>query len=948
MRSRLKTLVSILTAVFIFSSLSMMVSASGEVLYQGSVDKNETNNHYTWEYCEGDTLKIYPTSNNLGIHLYDLPSSVQSLFSYRTKVVIDVSTVYEPNNKHSHMYIYGDENCTVGNIFVTGNANKFYAYHFSDLPSLMAVNFPKDTDILTLSIGSCGITSVPAAYKNAKVNRVEISGCDALTDVEIPEDVISFEIEQCRYVESIEIPETLRFLSVYDLPALTDIDVPETLISCYLEDVGITDIEVPVNPTFAIHSDSLEIATIKPGRYFIDSFMFKGCRNLSYVDIPDGVTTIEYSAFAFCYSLPYVSLPESVNNIYSGAFIGSGIYNMTIPSGVTTIEYATFRGCDNLEWIELPSTITKIDDTAFDDCYSLDDVVYRGTAPQFNKIKVWDRENDCVSKYSLEYIFGEAYLWFDDNNYIYIQPEDFEGSEGDTAVFTLKAFGNDQLFIWQYYDIYDDAWYDIEPVDPEDIYFERLELPVTENMDGMRLRCCVYNPNEVLSISDEVTITVNYPVRIFEQPFDVTCQPGDNAIFSVGAVGKGLKYQWQVFKNGTWTNCSVNDGAKTETLTLEAKDSRDGTTYQCVITDKFGNKETTKTVTLTVSTPLEIKTQPKDVSGYAGETATFTVKATGSGLKYQWQVLKNGTWTNCSVNDGAKTNKLTLEIKDSRNGSKYQCIVTDKHGATVTTNEVTLTVNKPLAIKKQPANVSGPEGDIAQFTVVAEGVNVKYQWQVYKNGAWTNCSVNDGAKTDTLSLEIKSSRDGTKYHCIVTDKSGSSLTTNEVTLSTSKELKIVSEPLPYFFAYEGYYEEITIEAQGDGLKYQWQVLKNGTWTNCSINDGAKTNTLKLEGKYSRFGSQYHCVVRDKYGNEVTSSIFTFYVYDVPGTQHPESEHDDPVPNPDVDPIHPPEDEELTEPVDAADIKDTVVTADVVDVVEVIDTAPEIVTETTFD
>ena len=877
MRSFVKKIASVLVAVFVISSLSMMVSASGEVLYQGSVNKNETNNHYTWEYCEGDTLKIYPTSNNLGIHLCDLPSSVQSLFSYRTKVVIDVSTVNEPNGKFNHMYIYGDEDCTVCNIFVTGNANKFYAYHFSDMPSLMTVNFPKDTDILTLSFYNCGISSVPAACKNAEVNRVEISGCDALVDVEIPEDVISFEIEQCRYVESIEIPDTLRFLSVYELPSLTDIDVPETLFSCYLEDVGIGEIEVPVNPTFSIHSDSLEIATIKPGRNFIDSSMFEGCRNLSYVEIPDGVTTIEYSAFAFCYSLPYVSLPESVNNIYSGAFIGSGIYNMTIPSGVTTIEYATFRGCDNLEWIELPSTITKIDDTAFDDCYSLDDVVYRGTAPQFNKITVWDRENDRVSKYSLEYIFGEAYLWFDDNNYIYVQPEDFVGSVGDTAVFDLKAFGNDQIFAWQYYDIYDDEWYFIDSESPEDQYDAKLELPVTENMDGMRLRCCVYNPNEVLSISDEVTITVNYPVRIFEQPFDVTCQPGETAIFSVGAVGKGLKYQWKVFKNGAWTNCSVNDGAKTETLILEAKDSRDGTKYQCVITDKFGNKVTTTTVTLNVITPLEIKTQPKDCSGYAGETATFTVKATGSGLKYQWQTLKNGAWTNCSVNDGAKTNKLTLEIKDSRNGSMYQCVVTDKHGATVTTNEVTLTVNKPLAIKKQPANVSGPEGDIAQFTVVAEGVNVKYQWQVYKNGSWTNCSVNDGAKTETLSIEIKSSRDGTKYHCIVTDKSGASVTSKEVTLTMKNQLVLVNNPENEILAFRGTYVDFTIEAHGDGLKYQWQVFKNGTWTNCSVNDGAKTDTMTLEAKMSRDGLKYHCVVTDKYGQTETSKDITLYV-----------------------------------------------------------------------
>ena len=53
-----------------------------------------------------------------------------------------------------------------------------------------------------------------------------------------------------------------------------------------------------------------------------------------------------------------------------------------------------------------------------------------------------------------------------------------------------------------------------------------------------------------------------------------------------------------VLKNGEWTNCSKNDGAKTWMLELEAKESRDGSQYRCVITDKFGNEYITETVTL--------------------------------------------------------------------------------------------------------------------------------------------------------------------------------------------------------------------------------------------------------------------------------------------------------------------------------------------------------------
>ena len=214
-------------------------------------------------------------------------------------------------------------------------------------------------------------------------------------------------------------------------------------------------------------------------------------------------------------------------------------------------------------------------------------------------------------------------------------------------------------------------------------------------------------------------------------------------------------------------------------------------------------------------------------------------------------------------------------IKDSRDGSKYQCVVTDKYGETLTSDEVTLTVKKPLAITSQPTDFSGGIGETAKFIVEAQGEGLKYQWQVLKNGTWTNCSMNDGAKTDTLTLEIKESRDGSKYHCIVSDKTGAKETSDEVTLSISHEIYIAAEP-EYCFGDYGEYATFVVEAEGDGLKYQWQVWKNGAWTNCSINDGAKTDSLTLLIKESRDGSKYHCVITDKYGNVATTREVYLY------------------------------------------------------------------------
>ncbi|MBR4948288.1 MAG: hypothetical protein IKZ29_07015 [Clostridiales bacterium] len=357
---------------------------------------------------------------------------------------------------------------------------------------------------------------------------------------------------------------------------------------------------------------------------------------------------------------------------------------------------------------------------------------------------------------------------------------------------------------------------------------------------------------------------------------DYTGPAGSTCTFNIGAYGADLKYQWQVYKNGSWSNCSVNDGAKTPTLSLEVKASRNGTKYHCVITDKYNYSVVSNEVTLNVVTPLSITSQPVDFSCQTGETAVFSVGASGDGLKYQWQVLKNGSWSNCSVNDGAKTPTLTLEAKASRNGTLYHCVVTDSRGNSATTISVALIVATPLSITSQPSDYSGPDGSNAVFTVAAKGDGLKYQWQVLKNGAWTNCSVNDGAKTATLTLEAKSSRNGTVYHCIITDSHKESITTNEVTLTINTPLKIVTEPSNCTCSV-GEYAEFNVAAEGDGLKYQWQIFKNGTWTNCSVNDGAKTSTLRLLGKTTRNGTVYRCLITDAHQETIATQTVVMLV-----------------------------------------------------------------------
>ena len=90
--------------------------------------------------------------------------------------------------------------------------------------------------------------------------------------------------------------------------------------------------------------------------------------------------------------------------------------------------------------------------------------------------------------------------------------------------------------------------------------------------------------------------------------------------------------------------------------------------------------------------PPTITTHPANQSVLVGQSATFTVVASGTGtLSYQWQ--RN------MVNIGAATsptfNLPAAALSD--NGAKFRCLVTNSFGTT-TSNEATLTVSSPPPI----------------------------------------------------------------------------------------------------------------------------------------------------------------------------------------------------------------------------------------------------------
>ncbi len=190
-----------------------------------------------------------------------------------------------------------------------------------------------------------------------------------------------------------------------------------------------------------------------------------------------------------------------------------------------------------------------------------------------------------------------------------------------------------------------------------------------------------------ISLSGTAVSAVIAP-GISSQPVNQTVTAGQTAAFSVVATGSSpLSYQWR--KNGTAIN-----GATSASYTTPTTTSADtGSTFNVLVSNSAGGV-TSNAATLTVNAATvapAINTQPLNQTVTAGQTASFSVGATGSApLSYQWQ-------KNSAAISGANSSSYTTPATTSSdNGAQFTVAVSNSAGS-VTSSPATLTVNSASA-----------------------------------------------------------------------------------------------------------------------------------------------------------------------------------------------------------------------------------------------------------
>jgi len=276
------------------------------------------------------------------------------------------------------------------------------------------------------------------------------------------------------------------------------------------------------------------------------------------------------------------------------------------------------------------------------------------------------------------------------------QPKAVKMVAGGTAVFKVSATGYGKTYQWQYRTSADSPWRNVTATGSKTA---TLKVPATVSGSGYQYRCVVKDSAGNTVNSKEASL---YVLGIKTQPATVQAVAGTNAMLYVAATGHGLTYQWQyrTSPERKWEN-ATDTGNNTATLKVSATAGCSGWQYRCVVKDSAGNTAYSDAATVYV---LGILTQPQNVSVAAGETAVFTVSATGYGPTYQWQYRTSpeDPWQDVAQATAAQ---LQIITEPGMNGYEYRCVVFDFLGNTVYSEAAALTVTEP------PVEEEPPTGD---------------------------------------------------------------------------------------------------------------------------------------------------------------------------------------------------------------------------------------------
>ncbi|MEO7066392.1 MAG: beta-1,3-glucanase family protein [Rhodanobacter sp.] len=286
-------------------------------------------------------------------------------------------------------------------------------------------------------------------------------------------------------------------------------------------------------------------------------------------------------------------------------------------------------------------------------------------------------------------------------------------------------------------------------------------VTVTASALGLTMGRATFNIQDAA-----VPSTPSGPPAIIAQPVTVDVTAGQPAKFSATASGLSpLSFQW--LRDGVPVSGATMALFDTAATTLQD----DGASYSVVVTNALGTA-TSASATLHVlpAAAVIIQQAPQDQNVDAGQSAHFTVAATGSPtLTYQW--LKNGNPIEGAISPMYDTPVLTA----ADNAALFSVAISNPISQLVSV-AARLTVNAARApvITIQPANAVINPGQPVTLSVAVDG-SAPFHYR------WSKDSHTVGEDAATLTIAAVQPGDAGSYVVVISNLAGQT-TSNAATL----------------------------------------------------------------------------------------------------------------------------------------------------------------------
>ena len=188
---------------------------------------------------------------------------------------------------------------------------------------------------------------------------------------------------------------TIGWRAFYGMKNLTEIEIPASIVS--IDFYGFAECSALETVTF---ETGTKIAGIYEGAFF-------GCRSLKNIMIPDSIVEISDYTFYACESLDYLPLSDTtgVLGIYDYAFAYTSITDLDLPDGLRDIGAYAFCGIRIKDLVIQPPEVKAITIGlgAFAECNELENVTVPFTGEKYNG----------GDNYWFGFIFGSGYSLYD-------------------------------------------------------------------------------------------------------------------------------------------------------------------------------------------------------------------------------------------------------------------------------------------------------------------------------------------------------------------------------------------------------------------------------------------------------------------------------------------------------------------------------------------------------